>query len=349
MYTMHKKAQIEAGVNWIFIIVAGAIILLFFASVAAWYKSNQETKISGQVVVKLDSMFTSAIESPRTAKSVTIPDLPIHFTCDNDCNKYGCPSYFSGGAVSRDSGTEVVFSMANLEANNLISWALNFKIPYKVTNFLYLTNDQIRYIIIYDTASEDLFEAVNDVLSENPHLNLEAVFDGGSLEFEDYNDDFVRIVSLTPNKYTESDFEEFFSDSDFDFVDVDGSEISGYVYFNEGVGVQYYGIPMLIGAIFSENSEFYECNVNKALLLSSYVSYVYEKRTQWLFGNLPTTPEDKTYCDIYYTDADVVRAIQIIGEMSDVTLFEAGDLSSAIITIENNDNLAIINDCPRLY
>ena len=43
---MSKKAQIEAGVNWIFIIVAGAIILLFFASVATWYKSNQETKIS---------------------------------------------------------------------------------------------------------------------------------------------------------------------------------------------------------------------------------------------------------------------------------------------------------------
>ena len=346
---MHKKAQIEAGVNWIFIIVAGAIILLFFASVAAWYKSNQETKISGQVVVKLDSMFTSAIESPRTAKRVSIPDLPIHFTCDDDCNEFGCPSYFSGGAVSRDSATEVVFTMANLEANNLISWSLNFKIPYKVTNFLYLTNDQIRYIIIYDTSTEDLFEAVNDVLSENPHLNLEAFFDDGSLEFEDYNDDFVRVVSLIQNTYQEDDFEEFFSDSDFDFVEVSGNEISGSVFYgSELTGVQYYGIPMLIGAIFSENSEFYKCNVNKALLLSSYVSYVYEKRTEWIESNLPITPEDKSYCIGYYA-LDVTNAFNTIGGMSDIEALGAGDLSSAIITIEKNDNLAIINDCPRLY
>lgn len=345
-----KRAQVEAGFNWVFIIIAGAIILLFFAGVAVWYQAKQETKIAGQVVINLDSIFTNAIESPKTAKSINIPEVPLFFSCYDECNEFGCPSEFSSGGVSRDKSMEVLFTMEKLEANNIITWSLNFNMPYKITNFLYLTNDQTRYVLIYDAASEDFFHEVNDLLtSDNPYLNIEVISYNDIDSLEDHNDDFVRLVSFVDSagfQYNEDDFAEFYTKSPFDLITLDGDESSGMIYYGSESGVPYYGLPMLLGAIFSPNSEFYKCNVNKALLLSSYVSEVYEERTTWLADEVIGT--DKEYCEIYYTQ-EVIFAIQDIKEMNTVAGFDLTTLGNAIQELEQNDNLAIINDCPRLY
>ena len=77
---LSKKAQTEVQFHWIFILIVGAIILAFFVSLAVWYKGQQESKLEQTMVFKLQSLFRAAMESPRTAKPLTIPGTRLTFT-----------------------------------------------------------------------------------------------------------------------------------------------------------------------------------------------------------------------------------------------------------------------------
>ena len=60
---MKKKAIIEVQLNWIYILIVGAIILVFFVVVAKKYAANAELKISSQILENLDTTVISATQA----------------------------------------------------------------------------------------------------------------------------------------------------------------------------------------------------------------------------------------------------------------------------------------------
>ncbi len=355
----NKRGQLATQFNWVFILIAGAIILMFFVSVSIWYKNQQEVKLAGVVVTELDSIFSTAKESPKTAKiNRNFPDVDISFTCDPyACNYIGCPSGFSGGSVTTDTSAETIFTLEEINAQDMISWALTWELPYKVTNFLYLTNPRVRYILIYNTDSQSFLGEVNSLLSENDFIVKELInyedYTDGDIVIDDKNDEFVRIISFVIQEEGEdipyTIIQDFDEDQRWDMIYVDGNSNVGYVYFEDET-LPYLGLPMLIGAIYSETSDIYKCNAYKALNQLRLVSTVYHKRTDNLYDNVLST--DSSYCQIYYT-ADVLDAIETINETSELDDFDdledLSQLLNAVQTLEDTDQLAIINDCPRLY
>ena len=63
---LSRKAQIETQFNWLFILVAGAVILIFFAGIVIKQKSSSEQKIAENVMTDLQSIFTGGSVSTGT-------------------------------------------------------------------------------------------------------------------------------------------------------------------------------------------------------------------------------------------------------------------------------------------
>ena len=55
-----KKGQIQVTFNWIYITIAGAVILLFFFGIVVKQKAASEEKLSIEVVRILESILTGA-------------------------------------------------------------------------------------------------------------------------------------------------------------------------------------------------------------------------------------------------------------------------------------------------
>ncbi len=343
-----KKAQVDIQFNWIFILIVGAIILSFFVSVAIWYKGMQEQKINGEIVTKLDSLFTTAKESPRTARYTSIPKVSLTFTCDpNECSTYGCPSAFSGGGVSMPTETEVIFTRKNFEASNIITWSLEWNLPYKIANFLYLTHDGIRYVIVYDDAHANVAHDINVLLAENSYIIKESI----NIDNEDFllinkNDAFVRIIVFADvGSVSEQAVAASLGDAMWDIIYVDGSEDVGTISYYDG-NTPYISLPMLIGGIFSENAAFFNCNIYKAGIQARLVSSVYLRRTMYLEQYF-NEENNMNYCTYYFgTDAQyAINSIQ--SGFNDKTIDQ--DLLNYVQILEDNNAYAVIKGCPRLY
>ncbi len=346
-----KKAQVAEQFNWVFILIAGSIILAFFVSVGVWYKGRQEVTLAGDVVTKLDSIFSTAKESPKTAKiNKNFPDVTLTFFCDADaCNDLGCASGFSGGSVTIDTSTEPLFTLKTLGAKDMITWALSWELPYKVTNFLYLTNPRVRYVLVTSRSSSSstaLLSTVNSLLSENSFLVKEVLYVedvGSTLTLEDRDEEHIRIVYFTDNVLDPLPF-DVVTETSFDALTVSGSKEFGLVSF-EGEDYPYLGIAMLIGAIFSEDASFYSCNAQKAINQLAYVSTMYHRRTEDLYATVASSP--KAYCQIYY-DLLTRDALQTL-KATEYSAVDVSALEDALSTLIKTDQLAIVNDCPRLY
>ena len=75
------KSQSE--LNWVFILIIGAIILAFFTAFAFKYKSLQDEKTSIEILNTMDNSLTSLKTSPyATFDSINLP-LDVQVTCNN--------------------------------------------------------------------------------------------------------------------------------------------------------------------------------------------------------------------------------------------------------------------------
>ena len=169
------------------------------------------------------------------------------------------------------------------------------------------------------------------------------------LEFMNKNDAFVRIVAFVEkDSLLENEIEDVLGEKGevWDIVYVDGTEDSGTVSYSDGAG-DYIGLPLLIGALFSQDSSFYSCNLQKAFLQGRLVSAVYEERTTLLYEDFSADAE-KSYCSYYY-DTDVQDAIQEIGDAFAETTPSINTVSAAATVLEGNNKYAVLKGCPRVY
>jgi hypothetical protein len=347
-----KKAQIDIQFNWIFILLVGAIILAFFVGVSVWYKGVQEQKISAEIVTKLDSLFTTAKESPKTARYTEIPAVQLSFSCSpDDCSSYGCPSYFAGGGVSMATETDILFTRSELETTNIVTWSLEWALPYKIANFLYLTHTGVRYVLVYDNDHSETYNAAASLLAENSYITRESInIDQEDFSLTDKNDAFVRIVAfLDEGELSENVIAGFLGDyenGEWDILYVEGSSDVGILHYEEE-SVPYYGLPLLIGGIFSQDAAFYSCNFYKAGIQANVVSAVYYQRAlaleEYYYNEFP----EKDYC-AYYFGIDAQDAIS--GLQKGLLSEEANeDLMSHMGVLQDNNAYAVIKGCPRLY
>jgi len=264
-----KKAILDVQFNWIFVAVAGALILLLFGSFIMKQRTASEDSISGTILVNLEPIFTGAKVSTGTVNILDIPNREIEF----DCNEYRV------GRASRGLQDKIVFAPDVIRGTRLHTWALSFDVPFKVTNFLYLTSPQVRYIVM---GSGDLF----DQLHEKIPAELGFEFYGSGASFSDKNNYRVKIVYVGVD--VNNDHAAIFtSKSKVTAVKIPASgssdqitfyEKSGDVWVSKGTS-NYVYLESIIAAIFSQDKEMYECGMEKAFKRLNTIAEVYYRRS----------------------------------------------------------------------
>src|SRR3989338_6722404 len=151
-----KKGVIEVQFNWLFVLIIGAVILIMFSGIIIRQKNISETSKNVLLLNNLDAIFSGSESSKGTVNIVKIPETRIEFRC----NRY------SIGKLSKQLDVMNVFPPSVLEGNSLISMTLDFSMPYRITNIVYLTSPKYRYIFIgSDNAGEIKIMMPNETFS----------------------------------------------------------------------------------------------------------------------------------------------------------------------------------------
>ena len=138
---LNKRGQVETPVNWIFVLIAGTVILLFFGIVMFRVQDTSEKQADVSLITNMNSIISGIELSSST--SVLIEDLPPEKVL------FECQGYTLGG-LSGSYNQRLTFAPSNLNIRPLIVWTLDWSMPYFVSNFVYLSNPNLKYIFVYD-------------------------------------------------------------------------------------------------------------------------------------------------------------------------------------------------------
>jgi len=328
-----KRGVISLQFNWIFVLVAGTIILVLITGIMI--KQSNLSKVSLNILIlnNLDNIFSSLESNEGLVYEVKIPESKLEFACNS----------YSIEGISKQLDGVVIFSPSILEGKIIISTTIDWKIPFKATNFVYLSNPDRRYIFvsgdefarsIYDLIpneiEKDIYSNQNQIVGKND-VNVRIIF------FEDYieninipfafNSGRESITALKVSGDKDKGSIDFFDVQDNIFV------LKGTSYYARNEG--------LLGAVFSDDVSKYECVMVNAFKKLELVSQVYESKAK----NLMITFVDHE-CEQYYDSA----AISVIKESSRVfsfSMIDSIDINAKNLELQNNQlkNLS----CPLIY
>ncbi len=354
MVIYNKKGVIEIQLNWIFILIVGAIILLFFIFVSKSIAKSAEVKTSEKILTNIDAILTGSSTTEKTASKIDIPKTDIRYSCfadENACSpNYGCTSNFAYAKTGKkiDTSSLVIFSPEQITTSSLITWTQDWLVPFKVMNFLFLSRSDIKYILVADE-NNALANELHELFQDNEFINVIKTDDITS-QIINENDYWIRIVFFDSVNPTTLSFDKIQADH-VDAVVIDETvtfypikqekKVSKTNYYNQPF--HYIDKISILGAIFSEQPEHYVCNMNKALLRYYKLYDTIKTRAALLIQDTAAT--DKSSCAVFYEG--------IWEEFIQAPLFNddssASKIKDIISNLEEQNKNALINSCPRIY
>ncbi|MBW3017017.1 hypothetical protein KY316_01485, partial [Candidatus Woesearchaeota archaeon] len=134
---MRKRGVLEIQLHWIFVLIAGAVILSLFIGFVARQRAAAETSLVFDVSNELDLLISGA----KTATGlipVDIYDMQIDFSCQEYRIKDQRQSLLG----------RPVFASETVKDGDLLLWSVPWKIPFKIDNILYATSPKVRFVFI---------------------------------------------------------------------------------------------------------------------------------------------------------------------------------------------------------
>ena len=338
-----KRGVIEVQFNWLFVLIIGAVILIMFSGIIIRQKNISETSKNVLLLNSLDAIFSGSEASKGTVNIVKIPETGIEFRC----NRY------SIGKLSKQLGVMNVFSPSILEGGRLISMTLDFSMPYRITNLVYITSPKYRYIFIgSDDAREMKIMMPNETFSGTFSNLGEARYEGESKARFIFFDDFISdgsSLSFNLNDYAR------LSDNDVTALNVKGSLESGTIEFFRKqqdkftkIGTsRYVGKESLLGAIFSGNPEIYSCVMDNIFEKINIVTKVYKGKID---GIRSSYSESKDRCSALLDSAYTLKNIdRILAASSAFSSSNADEIISAAKSLQSQNKQAQLQSCAVIY
>lgn len=350
-----SKRAVEFPINWIFILIAGGLILAFFFGVVQKQKTVSEQKLTIKLSQQMEAVFAGAIESKGTAQLLAVPKPGISFSCTQTCD---CNWII--GDKSNPFLDNLIFSPPLLKNADALAWALEWKMPFRITNFLYLTNPNIKYYVVYDKTLQDSLQMLNNVKELVPEGVDYEVLDSPS-----------SVTRLKP---------QGFAHTRFAFLNVEPlprlglskewekESVSGVKLTANNQAVFYDKIPDelsfdsapstwaknpgLFAALFSADHKMFVCGMKSAFGKLANIASVHEKRAQ----QLQQAMDEKGRPECVYTTStklfekisDAARKLEQSTNLADAQQQLSTILESQSELQKQNENL-LRQSCPELY
>ncbi|MBI2663259.1 hypothetical protein HYX15_01865 [Candidatus Woesearchaeota archaeon] len=268
-----KRGIVSPVFTYIFVIIAGSVILLFFTyfSYNQLYVGNRLNAID--VAKTLDDNLNSFIISKNSDKDINFGfDVRLLF------NNIVC------GTLSLDEGNnirtnKVIFSPKVLDGDNLKTWTLSWKYPFHITNFYYLSNEDSIYYLVYDSNSKKFVE--DTFFDQNSQYKIPSRFGIRKISKSDLNNnlvtnllgkyDFVKLVYFTQPNLSPNDR--------LRIVEIDNNIAR---FYNEDREDIILSEEFMIGAIFSEDYNNFRCGFDQSISNLKSLSKLYLSKQEKL-------------------------------------------------------------------
>jgi len=313
---MKKRGVIEVGFSWIFILIAGAVILGLFAYIGYSQESFFSGLIKANLLNDLNAIFIGATVSKNTAALFEIPNSRLGF----DCDSYGIDG------ITHPLQGHFVFGPEELETDELITWSKPWGLGFRVTNFLYISSPYVKYYVVYKSSESSLANEIYNDLPSQLKKELLEINGAESIENQNYDRIVVLVVGednyqgdLPSTLYKKSEFSNYGKEEvifvyliketggSFDLTD---TTLTGRIMFKDrdlkkmsyddgGYGPYeqtIYDLSSVYAAFISGNQEVWQCMMQKAFFKARHVTKIYDERTEKLSLNSPYA-----VCQSYYS------------------------------------------------
>lgn len=349
-----RRGAIEIQFNWVFVIIVGSLILLFFVSIVKSTQKSSDQSLHVDIQEDLRNIISQSQVDVGTTRTIRIPKMEFEFKC-------GEMGIKKSSSAPLNLPYNTIFSPDLIKGREMIAYSKYWNMPYPAEYFLYLTSKQVRYNFVNSSTCTALCQTfLSSILNSLPaNLTYQVVVEADDVTENNYYKERFVFINESPIVLDYPDLHSSLGD-----MDEDVSAIN-IVNPNMGVGeIEYYlnddgdyklhstsaylGFPMLLGAIISD-PELYECNVEKALLKYDIMTTIYSNKTQYykalFMSYAPQTYE--WWCLQIYNRYDLSQAISILNQEISVNLFfEINEIATDVMDANEK---AIIKSCPLIY
>ena len=343
---MKNKKAFEVQFNWIFVLVAGAAILILVSFIIFKQKNIFEASIDSIALRSIESIVAGTSVSSETSSVITVPDLSIQI----DCGK------ISIGKISKQYPRMVLFSPSLIKGSKIIAQTLSFSAPYKSSNLLFMTSTQARYILV---GSSSLMKSINKSLPSE--MNKEVLLSYNPSLIKNSNNYKVQLIF--DNLASTPVLPPLLSNmpaGDLSALNILGDLNKGTIEFYENNGnsfvkkatSSYLGKTALIAAVYADDKEHYECNMKNVFAKHEIVSEVYYNRINNFITNPIYNPLISSDCKTVYSDSvDFLSGIK--GESgnlaSSISESNRNNLANAADSLKTQNKDAQKYSCPTIY
>lgn len=277
-----KRGQLEITFNWIYIVIAGAVILLFFLGIVFKQKEISEERLSQEVVQVMGSILTGAGVSEKTKNVIDasgLADYVLYFSCDLGVGEFG----IQGRPARIQNNIDPLFSPKEIQSTRLITWSLPYNLPFKVIDFLFVIPFNVKYYLVGNDA-----DFIHEFLNSTEGIQRDFVLDLNNIEIEENLQ--IRLVdtdgSSVPSKGIPPQL-QILDDKEVSAVvftgqnNVDFYQKQGAVWrkLNQGM-VRVISLggerdAAKYAAIFAADDQLYQCNMGKAFKRLELLAEVY--------------------------------------------------------------------------
>ena len=282
----NKSAQIAVTFNWVYILIAGAVILLFFVGIVVKQKAISEERLAIDVVDIMDSIFTGASVSEKTKQSIDtsgLVDYTLFFDCDEGVSEFGIKDQ----SAQEENSFQPLFAPQELKTSRLLLWSLPYYFPYKIIDLLFVTSINTKYFLV---GSDSSFVA--EFLNATEGFNREYVQTPVYQDLDPEGNYQVRIIDVSGNFHTQPIPEKLkiLDDNKLTMVELldDGKKVNYYQkendlwkWINKKDGpIQIVSLggekdAAKYAAIFAHDGDVYKCNMGKVFQRLQYVNEIY--------------------------------------------------------------------------
>jgi hypothetical protein len=260
-----KQAQ-AMQFNWIFVVVAGAIILVFFLGFGVQYVGLQKTRENVEASKGIDQIINGLKEQEQFKSIELHNDFTFEFKCDSFViNKDTRSTQYLNG--------KIIFTQNTSNINTVYAWTKEFKKVYRIDNLVYLADSRRHFYFILD----DNVDYVNNLYSGIPSTfdNIEEIkYDdlviGNTIK--GINNEFIFFGSPSQDK-----IDELKDKGTIIIID----PLTKMIIFDDGQ--DFIGIiddSLIYGAIFSGSSSSYKCSYDSLVKKFNTINNIYQKKAQ---------------------------------------------------------------------
>lgn len=307
VHMKQKKGMIGEQINWIYVMIAGTLILGFFVGIVYRQKQAADRGIAEDILKGVDALTSYP---PRSSQLVHIPGLELYISC-----KSGRTTLRAENSQSTREPYEPVFGPSLIKANHIITMTDEWNVPFKATNFIFLTGNDTRYVVFYDSPESEILAKM--IIEELPVQSNKKIVAKGSLVENDNTRRAVLIGAMTePDRPAWADSlgkelvamtitvhqparEDQPISGTANYCQKSGT---GFACSSEDFKTYFFGKAMLKGIIYSGSKPEYECRIERAMDRLNNVANVYSGKVRMLNEKAPSLP---SVCSDKYDSGNV--------------------------------------------